>query len=159
MLNSQQIIYIRGMKYILFSLSLFFISFTFSQNFIGPYNGSYHLDVDATNQIMIVKGVTSADEKIPDEVRKQMESITLKIKKGSLTINMMGQEREMLFSDRASKKVKGICDLVLIDGKDQEGKNTKEKYLTLIVMEDGKIQLKSEAENADMDNFVWVKIE
>jgi hypothetical protein len=65
----------------------------------------------------------------------------------------------MLFSDRASKKVKGICDLVLIDGKDQEGKNTKEKYLTLIVMEDGKIQLKSEAENADMDNFVWVKIE
>ena len=58
-----------------------------------------------------------------------------------------------------SKKVKGICDLVLIEGKDQEGKNTKEKYLTLIVMEDGKIQLKSEAENADMDNFVWVKIE
>ena len=144
------------MKYILFSLSLFFISFTFSQNLIGPYNGSYHLDVDATNQIMIVKGVTSADEKIPDEVRKQMESITLKIKKGSLTINMMGQEREMLFSDRASKKVKGICDLVLI----QEGnKKVQEKYLTLIVLKDGKIQLKSEAENADMDNFVWVKIE
>jgi hypothetical protein len=85
-----------------------------------------------------------------------MESITLKIKKGSLTINMMGQEREMLFSDRASKKVKGICDLVLI----QEGnKKVQEKYLTLIVLKDGKIQLKSEAENADMDNFVWVKIE
>ena len=156
MLNSHQILYIRGMKYILFSLSLFFISFGFSQNFINAYTGSYHLDVDATNQIMIVKGITSAEEKIPDDMRKQMESITLKIKKGSIILNMLGQEREMLFSDRISKKTKGVCDLVLI----QEGnKKVQEKYLTLIVLKDGKIQLKSEAENADMDNFVWVKIE
>jgi len=156
MLNSHQILYIRGMKYILFSISLFFISFGFSQKFINDYTGSYHLDVDATNQIMIVKGITSAEEKIPDDIRKQMESITLKIKKGSIILNMLGQEREMLFSDRSSKKTKGVCDLVLTQ---EDDKKVQEKYLTLIVLKDGKIQLKSEAENADMDNFVWVKIE
>ena len=144
------------MKYILFSISLFFISFGFSQKFINDYTGSYHLDVDATNQIMIVKGITSAEEKIPDDMRKQMESITLKIKKGSIILNMLGQEREMLFSERISKKTKGVCDLVLIQ---ESNKKVQEKYLTLIVLKDGKIQLKSEAENADMDNFVWVKIE
>jgi hypothetical protein len=144
------------MKYILFSISLFFISFGFSQKFINDYTGSYHLDVDATNQIMIVKGITSAEEKIPDDIRKQMESITLKIKKGSIILNMLGQEREMLFSDRSSKKTKGVCDLVLTQ---EDDKKVQEKYLTLIVLKDGKIQLKSEAENADMDNFVWVKIE
>jgi hypothetical protein len=69
---------------------------------------------------------------------------------------MLGQEREMLFSDRISKKTKGVCDLVLIQ---ESNKKVQEKYLTLIVLKDGKIQLKSEAENADMDNFVWVKIE
>ena len=144
------------MKYILFSISLFFISFGFSQKFINDYTGSYHLDVDATNQIMIVKGITSDEEKITDDIRKQMESITLKIKKGSIILNMLGQEREMLFSDRSSKKTKGVCDLVLTQ---EDDKKVQEKYLTLIVLKDGKIQLKSEAENADMDNFVWVKIE
>ena len=85
-----------------------------------------------------------------------MESITLKIKKGSIILNMLGQEREMLFSDRSSKKTKGVCDLVLTQ---EDDKKVQEKYLTLIVLKDGKIQLKSEAENADMDNFIWVKIE
>lgn len=74
-------------------------------------------------------------------------------------MTMMGQEREMRFSDRASVKDNGICDLVLIQDKDQESTNTKEKYLTLVILDQGKIQLKSEDENSDMDNFVWVKIE
>ena len=147
------------MKYTLLILSLFYISFGFAQKLISPFSGSYHLDVDATNQIMIAKGINSADEVISDDVRKQMEGITLKIKKGSITMTMLGQEREMRFSDRASVKDKGICDLVLIQDKDQESTNTKEKYLTLVILDQGKIQFKSEDENSDMDNFVWVKIE
>jgi hypothetical protein len=99
------------MKYILFSLSLFFISFGFSQNFINAYTGSYHLDVDATNQIMIVKGITSAEEKIPDDMRKQMESITLKIKKGSITLNMLGKKEKCFFLSESRKRPKAFVTL------------------------------------------------
>tara|TARA_B100001287_G_scaffold245476_1_gene222772 strand:- start:7755 stop:8195 length:441 start_codon:yes stop_codon:yes gene_type:complete len=146
------------MKYKLLSLSFLLIGIGFTQNHIAPYKGSYHLDFDGTNQIMIEKGLASAHQEIPEEARKQMKNITLKIQKGKITMNIVGKKREMKFSDRPSSLENGACDLVLILEKEQTIEGAKENILTLIPLEEGKIQLISEEIN-DTNNFVWKKIE
>jgi hypothetical protein len=115
--------------------------------------------VDATNQIMIKKGMAAQGQEIPTEVRKQMESITLDIQKNKMAMNMMGRVKEIKFSDRASSLKDGACDLVLILDKENAIDGAQEKFLTLISLEDGKIQLVSVDRNQDMDNFIWTRIE
>ena len=146
------------MKYKLLILNFLFIGLGFTQKHVAPYKGSYHLDFDGTNQIMIEKGLASADQEIPEEVKKQMEEITLKIQKGKITMNIMGKKREMKFSDRPSSKEGGTCDLVLILDKDEAIEGASENFLTLLSLGDGKIQLISEQSN-DTNNFVWTRIE
>lgn len=146
------------MKYTLLLLSFLFIGLGFAQKHVAPYKGSYHLDFDGTNQIMIEKGLASADQEIPEEVKKQMEAITLKIQKGKITMNIMGKKREMKFSDRPSSLEDAACDLVLILDKEQAVEGAKENFLTLISLGGGKIQLISEQSN-DTNNFVWKRIE
>jgi hypothetical protein len=146
------------MKYKLLLLSFLFIGLGFTQKHVAPFKGSYHLDFDGTNQIMIEKGLASADEKIPEEVKNQMEGITLKIQKDKIAMNIMGKKREMKFSDRPSSKKDGACDLVLILDKEQAVEGAKENFLTLISIGEGKIQLISEQSN-DTNNFVWKRIE
>lgn len=147
------------MKYTLLIVSFLFIGFGFTQKHIAPYTGSYHLDVDATNQIMIKKGMAAQGQEIPTEVRKQMESITLDIQKNKMAMNMMGRVKEIKFSDRASSLKDGACDLVLILDKENAIDGAQEKFLTLISLENGKIQLVSVDRNQDMDNFIWTRIE
>ena len=147
------------MKYTLLLASFLLIGFGFTQKHVAPFTGTYQLDIDETNQVMIEKGIASAGEKIPDDVRKQMESITLKINKGSISMNMMGNVRDMKFSDRESSRKDGQCDLVLILDKDKAVEGAKEKFLTIITTGEGKIQLKSEDGDQDMDNFIWSRIE
>lgn len=146
------------MKYKLLLLSFLFIGLGFAQKHVAPFKGSYHLDFDGTNQIMIEKGLASADEKIPEEVKNQMEGITLKIQKDKIAMNIMGKKREMRFSDRPSSRKDGACDLVLILDKEQAVEGAKENFLTLISNGEGKIQLISEQSN-DTNNFVWKRIE
>ena len=146
------------MKYILLLLTFLFIGLGFTQKYIAPYKGAYHLDFDGTNQIMIEKGLASADQEIPEEVKKQMEAIALKIQKGKITMNIMGKKREMKFFDRPSSIEDGACDLVLTLEKDQAIEGAKENFLTLISLGEGKIQLISEQSN-DTNNFVWKRIE
>jgi len=130
----------------------------FTQKHVAPYKGAYHLDFDGTNQIMIEKGLASADQEIPEEVKKQMEAITLKIQKGKITMNIMGKKREMKFYDRPSSLEDAACDLVLILDKEQTVEGAKENFLTLTSLGEGKIQLISEQSN-DTNNFVWKRIE
>lgn len=146
------------MKYKLLVLNFLFIGLGFTQKHVAPYKGSYYLDFDGTNQIMIEKGLASADQEIPEQVKKQMEDITLKIQKGKITMNIMGKKREMKFSDRPSSKEEGACDLVLILDKDDTIEGASENFLTLLSLGDGKIQLISEQSN-DTNNFVWKRIE
>ena len=146
------------MKYKLLLLSFLFIGLGFAQKHVAPYKGSYHLDFDGTNQIMIEKGLASADQEIPEEVKKQMEAITLKIQKGKITMNIMGKKREMKFSDRPSSLEDAACDLVLSLDKEQAVEGAKENFLTLISLGVGKIQLISEQSN-DTNNFVWKRVE
>ena len=146
------------MKYKLLLLSFLFIGLGFAQKHVAPYKGSYHLDFDGTNQIMIEKGLASADQEIPEEVKKQMEAITLKIQKGKITMNIMGKKREMKFTDRLSSLEDAACDLVLILDKEQAVEGAKENFLTLISLGEGKIQLISEQSN-DTNNFVWKRVE
>ncbi len=146
------------MKYKLLLLSFLFIGLGFAQKHVAPYKGSYHLDFDGTNQIMIEKGLASADQEIPEEVKKQMEAITLKIQKGKITMNIMGKKREMKFSDRPSSLEDAACDLVLILDKAQAIEGAKENFLTLMSLGEGKIQLISEQSN-DTNNFVWKRVE
>ena len=146
------------MKYKLLILNFLFIGLGFTQKHVTPYKGSYHLDFDGTNQIMIEKGLASADQEIPEEVKKQMEEITLKIQKGKITMNIMGKKREMKFYDRPSSEEEGTCDLVLILDKDEAIEGARENFLTLLSLGDGKIQLISEQSN-DTNNFVWKRIE
>lgn len=158
MTNSHTFYYLRFMKYKLLLLSFLFIGLGFAQKHVAPYKGSYHLDFDGTNQIMIEKGLASADQEIPEEVKKQMEAITLKIQKGKITMNIMGKKREMKFSDRPSSLEDAACDLVLILDKEQAVEGAKENFLTLISLGEGKIQLISEQSN-DTNNFVWKRVE
>jgi hypothetical protein len=137
---------------------LYFIGVGFAQKHVAPYKGSYHLDFDGTNQIMIEKGLASADQEIPEEVKKQMEAITLKIQKGKITMNIMGKKREMKFTDRPSSLEDAACDLVLILDKEQAVEGAKENFLTLMSLGEGKIQLISEQSN-DTNNFVWKRLE
>ncbi|MBL6668064.1 MAG: hypothetical protein ISP69_05260 [Crocinitomicaceae bacterium] len=146
------------MKYKLLLLSFLFVGLGFAQKHVAPYKGSYHLDFDGTNQIMIEKGLASADQEIPEEVKKQMEAITLKIQKGKITMNIMGKKREMKFSDRPSSLEDAACDLVLILDKAQAIEGAKENFLTLMSLGEGKIQLISEQSN-DTNNFVWKRVE
>lgn len=146
------------MKYKLLLLSFLFIGLGFAQKHVAPYKGSYHLDFDGTNQIMIEKGLASADQEISEEVKKQMEAITLKIQKGKITMNIMGKKREMKFSDRPSSLEDAACDLVLILDKAQAIEGAKENFLTLMSLGEGKIQLISEQSN-DTNNFVWKRVE
>jgi hypothetical protein len=146
------------MKYKLLLLSFLFIGLGFAQKHVAPYKGSYHLDFDGTNQIMIEIGLASADQEIPEEVKKQMEAITLKIQKGKITMNIMGKKREMKFTDRPSSLEDAACDLVLILDKEQAVEGAKENFLTLISLGEGKIQLISEQSN-DTNNFVWKRVE
>lgn len=146
------------MKYKLLLLSFLFVGLGFAQKHVAPYKGSYHLDFDGTNQIMIEKGLASADQEIPEEVKKQMEAITLKIQKGKITMNIMGKKREMKFSDRPSSLEDAACDLVLILDKAQAIEGAKENFLTLMSLGEGKIQLISEQSN-DTNNFVWKRLE
>ena len=146
------------MKYTLLLLTFLFIGLGFTQKHVAPYKGSYHLDFDGTNEIMIEKGLASADQEITEDAKKQMEAITLKIQKGKITINIMGKKREMKFSDRPSSTEDGACDLVLTLEKDQAIEGAKENFLTLISLGEGKIQLISEQSN-DTNNFVWKRIE
>ena len=146
------------MKYKLLLLSFLFIGLGFAQKHVAPFKGSYHLDFDGTNQIMIEKGLASADQEIPEEVKKQMEAITLKIQKGKITMNIMGKKREMKFSDRPSSLEDAACDLVLILDKAQAIEGAKENFLTLMSLGEGKIQLISEQSN-DTNNFVWKRVE
>ena len=156
--NSLTFCYLRFMKYKLLLLSFLFIGLGFAQKHVAPYKGAYHLDFNGTNQIMIEKGLASADQEIPEEVKKQMEGITLKIQKGKIAMNIMGKKREMKFSDRPSSMENGVCDLVLILDKDQAIEGAKENFLTLISLGEGKIQLISEQSN-DTNNFVWKRVE
>ena len=158
MTNSLTFYYLRFMKYKLLLLSFLFIGLGFAQKHVAPYKGSYHLDFDGTNQIMIEKGLASADQEIPEEVKKQMEAITLKIQKGKITMNIMGKKREMKFSDRPSSLEDAACDLVLSLDKEQAVEGAKENFLTLISLGEGKIQLISEQSN-DTNNFVWKRVE
>ena len=146
------------MKYTLLLLTFLFMGLGFTQKHVAPYKGAYHLDFDGTNQIMIEKGLASADQEIPEEVKKQMEAITLKIQKGKITMNIMGKKREMKFSDRPSSLEDAACDLVLILDKEQAVEGAKENFLTLTSLGEGKIQLISEQSN-DTNNFVWKRIE
>lgn len=146
------------MKYKLLLLSFLFVGLGFAQKHVAPYKGSYHLDFDGTNQIMIEKGLASADQEISEEVKKQMEAITLKIQKGKITMNIMGKKREMKFSDRPSSLEDAACDLVLILDKAQAIEGAKENFLTLMSLGEGKIQLISEQSN-DTNNFVWKRVE
>ena len=146
------------MKYKLLLLSFLFVGLGFAQKHVAPYKGSYHLDFDGTNQIMIEKGLASADQEIPEEVKKQMEAITLKIQKGKITMNIMGKKREMKFSDRPSSLEDAACDLVLILDKAQAIEGAKENFLTLMSLGEGKIHLISEQSN-DTNNFVWKRVE
>jgi hypothetical protein len=146
------------MKYKSLLLSFLFIGLGFTQKHVAPFKGSYHLDFYGTNQIMIEKGLASADEKIPEEVKNQMEGITLKIQKDKIAMNIMGKKREMKFSDHPSSRKDGACDLVLILDKEQAVEGAKENFLTLISIGEGKIQLISEQSN-DTNNFVWKRIE
>ena len=147
------------MKYTLLLASFLLIGFGFTQKHVAPFTGTYQLDIDETNKVMIERGMASADEKIPENVRKQMESITLKIKKESISMDMMGNVRDMKFSDRASTRKDGECDLVLILDKGKAVEGAKEKSLTIMITGEGKIQLKSAEGNQDMDNFIWSRIE
>ena len=146
------------MKYKLLLLSFLFVGLGFAQKHVAPYKGSYHLDFDGTNQIMIEKGLASADQEISEEVKKQMEAITLKIQKGKITMNIMGKKREMKFSDRPSSLEDAACDLVLILDKAQAIEGAKENFLTLMSLGEGKIHLISEQSN-DTNNFVWKRVE
>ena len=156
--NSLTFCYLRFMKYKLLLISFLFIGLGFAQKYVAPYKGAYHLDFNGTNQIMIEKGLASADQEIPGEVKKQMEGITLKIQKGKIAMNIMGKKREMKFSDRPSSMENGVCDLVLILDKDQAIEGANENFLTLISLGEGKIQLISDQSN-DTNNFVWKRVE
>ena len=146
------------MKYKLLLLTFLFIGLGFSQKRVAPYTGVYHLDFYGTNQIMIEKGLASADQEIPEEVKKQMEAITLKIQKGKIAMNITGKKREMKFFDRPPSLEDGACDLVLTLEKDQAIEGAKENFLTLISLGEGKIQLISKPSN-DTNNFIWKRIE
>lgn len=146
------------MKYKLLLLTSLIVGQGFTQKCVAPYTGVYHLDFYGTNQIMIEKGLASADQEIPEEVKKQMEAITLKIQKEKIAMNITGKKREMKFFDRPSSLEDGACDLVLTLEKDQAIEGAKENFLTLISLGEGKIQLISKPSN-DTNNFIWKRIE
>ena len=144
------------MKNILFLFCLFFGFYSFSQECINQFEGTYHVDISATMPFF-EKAAYTENGTIPMELTEMIEGITLNIYTDSISLDMSGNTRVLPITSRISIEENGHCDMLLDMSEMSVPEEAQDMYLTIYVKENKGLQIINSVDPKEMDNYIWVK--
>ena len=144
------------MKNILFLFSLFFGFYSFTQECINQFEGTYHVDISATMPFF-EKAAYTENGTIPIELTEMIEGITLNIYADSISLDMSGNKRVLPMTSRISIEENGHCDLLLDMSEMSVPEEAQDMYLTIYVKENKGLQIINSVDPKEMDNYIWRK--
>ena len=144
------------MKNILFLFSLFFGFYSFTQECINQFEGTYHVDISAT-MTFFEKAAYTENGTIPMELTEMIEGITLNIYADSISLDMSGNRRVLPIASRISIEENGRCDMLLDMSEMSVPEEAQDMYLTIYVKENKGLQIINSVDPKEMDNYIWKK--
>ena len=144
------------MKNILFIFSLFSAFYSFSQECVSQFEGTYHVDISATMPFF-EKAAYTENGTIPIELSDMIEGITLNIYADSISLDMSGNNRVLPMTSRISIEENGHCDLLLDMSEMSVPEEANDMYLTIYVKENKGLQIINSVDPKEMDNYIWRK--
>jgi hypothetical protein len=144
------------MKNILFLFCLFFGFYSFSQECINQFEGTYRVDISATMPFF-EKAAYTENGTIPIELTEMIEGITLNIYADSISLDMSGNKRVLPMTSRISIEENGHCDMLLDMSEMSVPEEANDMYLTIYVKENKGLQIINSVDPKEMDNYIWVK--
>ena len=144
------------MKNILFIFSLFSAFYSFSQECVSQFEGTYHVDISATMPFF-EKAAYTENGTIPIELSDMIEGITLNIYTDSISLDMSGNNRVLPMTSRISIEENGHCDLLLDMSEMSVPEEANDMYLTIYVKENKGLQIINSVDPKEMDNYIWRK--
>ncbi|MDG2331304.1 MAG: hypothetical protein P8M05_06915 [Flavobacteriales bacterium] len=134
---------------------------TYSQKCIESHTGKYKVNLSATMD-NLKKIEKEKGQEIPEEhiemMNVQLGQIELSINQDTLVMSVMGRSQKIPFLARSNADGSS-CDMVMQLTKEQLPEGTKEVYMTIHSIDKNSIRLKSTGGSADMDNYIWSKLE
>ena len=144
------------MKNILFLFCLFFGFYSFSQECINQFEGTYRVDISATMPFF-EKAAYTENGTIPIELTEMIEGITLNIYADSISLDMSGNKRVLPITSRISIEENGHCDMLLDMSEMSVPEEAQDMYLTIYVKENKCLQIINSVDPKEMDNYIWRK--
>ena len=144
------------MKNILFLFCLFFGFYSFTQECINQFEGTYHVDISAT-MLFFEKAAYTENGTIPIELTEMIEGITLNIYTDSISLDMSGNRRVLPIKSRISIEENGHCDMLLDMSEMSVPEEAQGMYLTIYVKENKGLQIINSVDSKEMDNYIWRK--